>query len=225
MNAWDRLQLATTWPHTTPTYRLQLTQAPEDQPLSFEDAALHLRLGDPAGAEAVMQQPLVERMIAAAVGEVQRYCDAAIMTQKWKLTTPWLPTPAYLPKAPLQSVDSIKDPAGATVDPTTYRVTIDERMPGAIMPVSGMWPFSPPPIYGGGGYWGSVPHSPPVEIEFTAGRDDAADVPAELIQAMLLMIGTWFMHRESAQPFTLSVIPEHAGVTALLDPFRVEVLV
>jgi uncharacterized phiE125 gp8 family phage protein len=214
-SVWDRAQWYGTGGYTqahSALYRLKLIGPPEDVPITFEEAALHLRLGDPAGAEATMQQSLIESMLAAAVGEVQRYCDIAILTQTWGLSTPWLNSPQILPKAPLQTVVSITDPSGNVVDPAGYRVTTDERLPGMIAPASGHWT------------WSQVPNSPPVEIEFTAGWEAPDEVPSELVQAMLLMVGTWFMHRESAQPFTLSVIPEHAGVTALLDPFRVEVL-
>ena len=69
-------------------------------------------------------------------------------------------------------------------------VELDERLPGLIRS-SSTWPV--------GGSWGAV--------EFTAGWKTPDDVPQELIQAMLLMVGTWFMHRESAEPFSLEVIP------------------
>ncbi len=206
-NAYDR-QL---WHHPhSGAYRLQRTAKATEQPITFETAADHLRLGDPAGAEATAQQGLVERMIAAAVGETERYCDIALLTQKWKLSTPYLHLPYPLPKAPLQTVEAVTS-AGVVVDPATYRVVLDERLPGGLLGVG--------TYFVGSSYPGT---GSLVEIDFTAGWETPDDVPSELVQAMLLMVGTWFMHRESAQPFKLELIPG-VGATDLLDPFRIEV--
>jgi uncharacterized phiE125 gp8 family phage protein len=199
MTAWDYSPWS---PKSSSTYRLTLIERATDQPISFEVACDHLRLGDPTSAEAVAQEDIVGRMIKAAVGEVQRYCDIAVMTQKWKLTAASIVSPFMLPKAPLQSVDKVSDAAGTVLDPASYSVELDERLPGLLKVSTGS----------------------PAAIEFTAGWKTAADVPDELVQAMLLMVGTWFMNRESAQPFSLAVIPG-VGVSELLDPFRLEVLV
>jgi len=188
------------WPKPKPSsYRLTLVAKPTEQPITFEQACDHLRIGDPTSAEAVAQQANIERMIRAAVGEVQRYCDLAVLTQKWKLVAETMVSPFMLPKAPLQSVDKVSDADGTVIDPASYSVVLDERLPGLL-----------------------VGATAPV-VEFTAGWKTAADVPDELVQAMLLMIGTWHMNRESAQAFTLAVIPG-VGVAELLDPFRLEVI-
>jgi uncharacterized phiE125 gp8 family phage protein len=196
-SAWD-------WKPTQPPqrgpYSLVMITAPTAPPIDFATAAAHLRLGDPASPEAVAQQQLVETMIAAAAGEIQRYCNLAIMTQQWRLVSDAISSPYTLPKSPLRSVDSVAAADGTTVDPSTYTVVLDERLPGVVT---------------------GLPTS--AKIEFTAGWPSAADIPAELVQAMLLMIGTWFMHRESVQAFSLFEIPGVAGVQQLLDSFRVEV--
>jgi uncharacterized phiE125 gp8 family phage protein len=200
MTAWDYWGRSGRWGRPAPSsYRLTLIEKPTEQPISFEQACDHLRLGDPASAEAVAQQAMIERMIRSAVGEVQRYCDLAVLTQKWRLVAETMVSPYMLPKAPLQSVDKVTADDGTVADPASYSVVLDERLPGLLVGATG-----------------------PV-VEFTAGWETAADVPDELVQAMLLMIGTWFMNRESAQPFTLTMIPG-VGVTELLDPFRLEVI-
>lgn len=205
MTAWDGNWWGSAWnsrPAPPPaTYRLTLLAKPTELPITFETACGHLRLGDPAGAEAAAQEPVVGAMIAAAVGEVQRYCDLAVMSQKWKLTAASILSPFLLPKAPLQSVDKVSSADGTVLDPTSYSVELDERLPGLL----------------------TISAGSAAAVEFTAGWETAEDVPAELVQAMLLMIGTWFLNRESAQPFSLSVIPG-IGVTELLDPFRLEVI-
>jgi uncharacterized phiE125 gp8 family phage protein len=207
-NAFDSTWRSAAYHHSG-SYRLQRTAKATEQPITFEIACDHLRLGDPTSAEAVAQQALVERMIAAAVGETERYCDIALLTQQWKLTTQFLRLPYPLPKAPLQSIEAITS-AGVVVDPATYRVEIDERLPGGLLGVADYF------------FGTTVPGTVGVEIDFTAGWATPDDVPGELVQAMLLMVGTWFMHRESAQPFKLELIPG-VGATDLLDPFRLEV--
>lgn len=203
MTAWDNWWSTSgdRWsrPQVPSSYRLTLVAKPADPPITFEQACDHLRIGDPASAEALAQKDNVERMIRAAVGEVQRYCDLAVLTQKWKLVAETMKSPFMLPKAPLQSVEKVSADDGTVIDPATYSVVLDERLPGLLIGATGR------------------------TVEFTAGWKTADDVPDELVQAMLLMIGTWFMNRESAQPFTLTMIPG-VGVTELLDPFRLEVI-
>jgi uncharacterized phiE125 gp8 family phage protein len=187
-------------PAISGTYRLQLVAKAAEVPITFQQACDHLRLGDPASPEATAQQTLVERMITAAVGEVQRYCDIAVMTQQWKLVAATMASPFLMPKAPLQSVEKVTDASGADLDPASYSIVVDERLPGLLIGVSGA-----------------------ATVAFTAGWKTADDVPPELVQAMLLMIGTWFMNRESSQAFTLSEFAGMTGVEALLTPFRIEV--
>jgi uncharacterized phiE125 gp8 family phage protein len=55
-------------------------------------------------------------------------------------------------------------------------------------------------------------------IEFTAGYGDAAtDVPATIKQAMLLIIGHWYEHREDVADKPLTQIPVAAAALLLLD--------
>jgi uncharacterized phiE125 gp8 family phage protein len=60
-----------------------------------------------------------------------------------------------------------------------------------------------------------------VAVEYTAGYGDtAADVPAPLRQAMLLMIGHWYEHREAVITGSISTgLP--LAARALLAPYRV----
>jgi uncharacterized phiE125 gp8 family phage protein len=58
-----------------------------------------------------------------------------------------------------------------------------------------------------------------VAVRFVAGYGAAATaVPENLRHAMKLLIGHWFLHRESVTPETMTELP-HA-VEALLEPFR-----
>lgn len=210
------------------TYRLQNITRPSGLAIDFPTVCQHLRIGSSTGPEAVNQQTLIQAMIAAAAGEVERYCDMAVLTQKWRLFTASLTgRPAYyyssmaypyrgydqprflLPKPPLASVDLVSVD-GNTVNASLYTVVRDDRLPGSLV-IGSSFPMSAT----------ALPNS--IIVEFTCGYATAAAIPPELVQAMLLMIGTWFMNRESAMAYTLSVLPE-IGVMDLLAPYKSEVL-
>jgi uncharacterized phage protein (predicted DNA packaging) len=48
--------------------------------------------------------------------------------------------------------------------------------------------------------------------------DDGAEVPAPLRQAMLMLVGHWFMAREATAEGHLEAVPH--GVAALIAPYR-----
>lgn len=60
-----------------------------------------------------------------------------------------------------------------------------------------------------------------VQIEWTAGWANPADVPADLIHAMKLLIGHWDQTREAASLGTLSKEVEFA-IAATLAPYRIQ---
>lgn len=82
---------------------------------------------------------------------------------------------------------------------------------------------NPPTIslHGGGDFWPMLPmwRSYPVSVEWTAGMcKSAADVPKGLKQAILLMVGHFFLNREATSATTGMPIP--FGVPALLGQYE-----
>lgn len=82
----------------------------------------------------------------------------------------------------------------------------DYSQPARIKPLSGAWPTFTYPLAG-------------VKISFEAGYT-AADLPAAIRQALLLMVGDWYEHREDSTD--KQNYPINNGVMALLRPYRVE---
>lgn len=82
----------------------------------------------------------------------------------------------------------------------------DYSQPARIQPLAGAWPSFSYPLAG-------------VRIAFEAGYT-AADLPAGIRQALLLMVGDWYEHREDSSDKQNH--PLANGVMALLRPYRVE---
>ena len=93
-----------------------------------------------------------------------------------------------IPLAPVISIDSVTylDGTGQrqTLDPAVYAYDLDAQ-PVVVRPASGQ--FWPPSLSNPGA----------VKISFTAGYASAAAVPADLKQAMLLLVGHWYANREA----------------------------
>lgn len=169
---------------------LKLVTAPTEQPLSTAEAKLHLRIDEDQTSE--------DALVADLVRAASEYCEGlqrrAYVTQTWKFTLdafPWNSDGGAIlvPKPPLQSVTSIKyvDSTGALVTLDSSEYTVDAvSQPGRIVPAYGKsWPTTR-----------SVPNA--VEVEFVCGYGLGAVVPFAEKQAMKLLTGHWYLHREAA---------------------------
>jgi len=122
-------------------------------------------------------------------------------------------TEIFIPRAPLQSVQSIKyyDPSGVlqTLDPAAYIVdTLSE--PARIVPaVDTAWPATQNRINA-------------VEVRFTAGYGDtSASVPEGIRQWIALMARTCYENREMVAVLNRGKVEMLPYVDGLLDPYRV----
>ena len=116
-----------------------------------------------------------------------------------------------LPLRPIQSIAAVRlyDESGATttLDPATWLLDGAAPHPRLVRVGTLVWP-KPGRIANG------------IEIAFTAGYGNAAaDVPAPIRQAILLLVAHWFEHRSplehGAHPAPLPTM-----VTELLAPYR-----
>lgn len=168
-------------------------------PLTLAQAKQHLRVVDSD------EDDIIAMYLAAATdyadGETG-FLGRALVTQTWRLTLDTFPATTIdseaaikIPLPPLQSVQAVlyDNPDGLeqTVSPDDYFVDTESE-PGWIAPVSGAaWPTTLDAINA-------------VRIEFVAGYDPstdsppdlAANVPASIKQAILLMTGSMFKDRE-----------------------------
>jgi uncharacterized phiE125 gp8 family phage protein len=218
---------------------LRLKTAPSLEPLSLADAKLHLRIDTDLTED--------DTTVSALISAVRRDCEAfqrrAYITQSWLLTLDNFPSEAELwpysssrvieiPRPPLQSITSIKylgrvdaldsdfDSAYDsvtklhTLNPDFYQVDIQSE-PGRVAPIPTMWwPFT---------RFGQIsPSLNGVTIEFVAGYGStAAAVPAEVVQAMKLMLGGYYENREAVLTGARAVAIKVPGAETLLWRDRV----
>ena len=189
-------------------WALALYTAPAVEPLSVSDAAAHLRV------DGTSDEQLIESLILAA----RRYCEGAsgrsLVTQTWELQLDGWPCgdAIRLPRPPLQSVTSVTtyDSTGAAAVFAAANYLVDTRsQPGRL-------------VLGYGKSWPSTVLRPAagVVVRYVAGYGLAAAVPETYKQAMQLLVGHWYEHREAAPAGALSREIEFA-VSALLHLDRI----
>ena len=219
MSIYDIEALAYSGLHRDNTYRLRRTTAPTTPICSFEDICAQLRLGDPTDPPALAAKSLCDRLLKAATGEIERYCDRALMAQAYSLATTFIQPvspiwtnyrgyPAWrLPKPPLKAITSIKID-GAELPATEYGTVIDERLPALVYGK----PILPASQSG---------YPDGITVDWTCGVDNADDLPAEIVQAALMIVATWYENPAGASPCKLEALPD-VGIWDTLNYWRVE---
>lgn len=123
----------------------------------------------------------------------------ALLDQSYRLSLDHFPASIPLPIWPVKEVTSITI-AGETIDPASYSTDTDSN-PAAIATKSPR----------------NLCERGSVKIEFVAGFGDAADVPADLKQAVLLLVGHFYANREEVgdQKHALPL-----GATTIINRYR-----
>lgn len=167
------------------------------EPVSLDDAKRHLRV------TSTLDDGYIGGLITAARKYAERRTRRAFITQTWAIKLERFPDSSsslYLPVPPLQSITSItyvdQDGATQTWSSGSYKA-LTSHLPGRVVLEYGeVWPTS----------LRDDPEA--VVITFVAGYGDAAtDVPQEIKQAILLMVGHWYANREPVAATTMSKIP------------------
>ncbi len=164
------------------------------------------------GADA--EDTLIEGLITAAREVCEAHTNRAFVTQTWTLyLADWPNTDCIrLPKGNLQSVESFTytDSAGTVntlTEDTDYLVDTYSEPGRLLLPYGGTWPST------------TLSPSNPIAIEFVCGYGDvASNVPKSIKQAILLLVGHWYEHREAVLTGATSKEIEFA-VKALLAPY------
>lgn len=190
----------------TMTYKL--LSPPAEEPITLAEAKLHLR---ETGTD---QDALITRLIRVARGHVESATNRALMLQTWDLYLDEFECDGFeqeltIYQPPFQSVTHIKytDDQGVlqTMDAADYQVD-NKTEPARIVPAYGeVWPSTQKILNA-------------VNVRFIAGYDTAADVPDEIKQAMLLLVGHLFENREAIIVGTIVAEPPMA-VRSLLGPY------
>jgi uncharacterized phiE125 gp8 family phage protein len=196
---------------------LRLITAPAVEPITLEEAKMHLRV-DHSEEDAKIQT--IVRAARYMVDGRNGYLGRALVTQTWELVIDHFPTNEIkIPLPPLQQVISVKydDTGGAEQSLTTSDYDVDAvSEPGWIVPAIGGWPT------------GVFQGINAVRIQFIAGYlpssdsppDLAANVPFDIKAAMLLHIGMMYASRESIVVGT-NAMPLPQASEILLRRYRV----
>lgn len=179
--------------------------APTETPIDVSVLKEHLRISSSD------QSNVLEIYLNAAVQWVETYTGRALMTQTWRVTLPSFPARTWLPyAAPLVGITHVKyyDTSNVqqTLASTVYTVPADGE-PACLLLASGQsWPS----LY---------LRDDAIAVTYDVGAAAAADVPAPLRQAVLLLAGHFYENREGVLVSAISKEMEFA-VTALCAPYR-----
>lgn len=158
---------------------LVLVTPPIEEPVSLDEAQAHLRV---EGSEDGL---LVERLIKAARQRVETVTWRALCTQTWDLVLDSFPSTIQLPKGTVSSIGSVTYYDSANVLRTLASdqyLTDCDSIPARIAPVSS-WPAT-------------YERPGAVRVRFVCGYGRAEDVPEDLKQAILLLVGHFYENRE-----------------------------
>ena len=186
--------------------RLTRTVAPAVPAVALADAKAHLRV------EFSEDDSLIAGLVEAATAMVEGPAGigVALVTQTWRLDLDgYLPLPLELPLGPVQAVTGITyidtDGDTQTLDPALYDVFTGSR-PARIDKAFGA----------------ALPavrrQLSAAQVTFTAGFGSAADIPADLQCAMLLMVGHLY-HNRQAVDRQMQVLP--MGFASIVERYRV----
>lgn len=179
--------------------RLQLKTAPTVEPVTLEEAKLHLKVD---GAD---DNTLITALIMTARQLAEIETKRAFITQTWEMFLDHAPPIIEIPKPPLQSIVEItvldEDGEEALVGSTTYDVDPSQNSRGRVKVKSGLgWPSHR-------GFASFI-------IEYNAGYGDAATaVPEALKQGILQLIGYLYDNRGAQE------IPEELKV--FFAPYKI----
>lgn len=159
-------------------YPASITTPAAAEPVTLEEAKAHLRVD---GSD---EDALIEGVIAAARAHVEAYCAVPFATQTIEAKCDGFADFSRLPVAPVQSVGAITylDTAGApqTLSADVYELRADGLEASIVLKYGQTWPAVQP---------GS-------RITMVAVVGYAA-APEDVKQALLLLIGHWYEHREA----------------------------
>lgn len=186
----------------------RLITPPANEPITVNEAKLHLRVDDAA------DDALIQALITSAREQCEHILGRSIMPQTWELVLDSFPADAdiELLNPTIISITSVKYIDALTANEVTlaanqYALDKDNE-PGWLMPASGItWPAT-------------LDVANAVRIRYTAGYADAASVPASIKSWILLAIGVWHKNREAMAENTLMQLP-HDFFSGLLDRYRI----
>ncbi len=183
---------------------VQVLTKPVLSPLSTADAKARLRV------DFADDDTLIDNFVKGAVARIDGPSGIgyALMTQTWRKTCDAFPLVTLLPGAPVKSVTEIKylDTTGTaqTLDAADYRIDLGNEPVRVVPNIGKAWPATYNTI---GAVW----------IDYVLGEGAAANVNADLIDAVSLMLAHRYEHREATVMGQANVLP--LGVPEILAEY------
>lgn len=177
----------------------QIVAHPKAEPLTVDEVMDHCRIPDADDKTTAREKVYLRSLIRASRELTEGLCGISIMPQQWKLVLDQFPDnydqEICLPRSPVTGVDSFKyrdiDDKQQTLAATDYQLD-SVALPARVRPAwNKYWPAT------------SSNDLAAIEIAYSAGYTTAEamareNVPEQLRLAMLLLIGHWYEHRETA---------------------------
>ncbi|MDD5585629.1 MAG: head-tail connector protein [Alphaproteobacteria bacterium] len=198
---------------------LTLAEPPASEPVTLAEIKAHARI------DTDVDDALVSSLVIAARQWAEQYTRRAFITQTWRLWLDDIPAGNFviLPRAPLQSVDSVMvfdDSDAGTVWASGNYFADTAREPGRLaLRLGAAWPVPGRAVNG-------------LMIEYATGYGDEADaVPEPIRLAIKQLAAHWYEHRGEAVIMSSSrhdAVANQAGVNvpmviqALLGPYRLQ---
>ncbi|MCZ4271159.1 head-tail connector protein [Maritalea porphyrae] len=185
-----------------------LLTGPALEPISLDDAKTFLRVSD------VVDDQLISTLIAAARVHVETLTRRAMITQIWrKVLDSWpLNNQVELPLGPFQNLVAVRvfdGDGNPTLLPLTQFVGEDQTAPARII--------LPRTINGQPNLRVNAAIEIDYQVGFGTGPDD---VPEDLKQSLLTLIGHWYQHREAVvMAGSGAIVP--LGFDQLIAPYKV----
>jgi uncharacterized phiE125 gp8 family phage protein len=172
---------------------ITLKTAPIDGPVEIEEVKSHLRI------DSTDEDYYLQSLINSARNFGEGFQNRAYNTQTWELWLDDFPSDDFisLPRPPLQSVSSVKyygtDNTEYTMSSADYFVDSKSEPGRVCLGYGKTWPTTSLRSFNG------------VCVTYVAGY--AGQVPGNIKQAMLLLIGHWYENRESVSQVDLKPVP------------------
>lgn len=185
---------------------LKLILGPASEPITIAEAKVHLRVE----SDFTDDDTLITALIVAARQGAEHMTGRALIPQTLELALDEFEEEISLLRPPLASVSSVKyvdaDGVLQTLSTSDY-ILDDHSAPARVVPAYGTsWPSTR-----------CQPNA--VLIRYVAGYANAAAVPQEIKQWMLLRIGVMYENREEVN--IGNIVTEMPFVDCLLDAYKV----
>ena len=188
-----------------PAFDLTVIAPPSTEPVGLAEAKMHCRVDHDA------EDALLSLLIQAARGLVEEMTGRALITRtlEWRVDR-WA-TLLYLPYPPAIDVLQIEytDAEGVTrrLPPSAYSLR-NSVTPAYIRLDTAQLPTV------------ELARDGAIVVRYRAGYGGAEDVPMALRQAILLLVGHWYLNREAVGASGVNQSELPLAVSSLLAPYR-----